>query len=163
MTPDDVPAVLAVQGPGAVIGLAEVFPQDEFPFPGDAIAQRWHEEIRTPGIDCLVVTQDDEVIGFAAVRTDVFLHCGSAVDHWGTGAAGAAHDAVLDRMRSTGVARAWLCVFTGNQRGRRFYERLGWMPTGERTRSAFPPQPELLRYERDLGDPTSPPAERAPR
>lgn len=50
-------------------------------------------------------------------------------------------------MRVRGVQRAWLRVFTGNRRGRRFYERLGWEPTGDRTRSSFPPYPELLRYE----------------
>lgn len=91
MTPPDVPAVIEAQEAGAVIGLAAVFPQDEFPFP---------------------------------------------------------HDAVLERMRSAGVTRAWLSVFTGNERARRFYERLGWTPTGERSRSTFAPCPELLQYER---------------
>ena len=33
-------------------------------------------------------------------------------------------------------------------RGRRFYENLGWHPTGARAHSAFPPYAELLRYER---------------
>jgi hypothetical protein len=28
-------------------------------------------------------------------------------------------------------------------------EKLGWAPTGERTKSSFPPHAELLRYERD--------------
>lgn len=72
---------------------------------------------------------------------------------WGTGAAQAAHDAVLERIRSAGVTRAWLRAFTGNERGRRFYERLGWTFTGERTRSTFEPCPELLQYERELSGP----------
>lgn len=96
MTPPDVPAVIEAQEAGAVIGLAAVFPQDEFPFP---------------------------------------------------------RDAVLERMRSAGVTRAWLRVFTGNERARRFYERLGWTPNGERSRSTFAPCPELLQYERELGGP----------
>ena len=150
MTAGDVPEVLHVQEAGAVIGLAEVFPQDAYPFPRDAVAQRWLEEIATPGIDCLVVLHGSAVVGFAAVRDDEFLHFGIAVEHWGTGIAEHAHDAVLNRIRARGIEEAWLRVFAGNSRGRRFYERLGWSQTGERSRSAFPPYAELLHYQRDL-------------
>jgi RimJ/RimL family protein N-acetyltransferase len=150
MTPADVPDVLAAQQPAAIVGLANVFPQDEFPFPREAVARRWLEEIETHEIDCLVVEQDEAVIGFAAVRADEFMHFGIALERWGTGAAQAAHDAILDRMRAKHVTRAWLRVFTGNERGRRFYERLGWAATGERSQSTFPPYPELLRYELEL-------------
>ena len=111
MTAADVAAVLDVQEPGAVLGLADVFPQDEHPFPREDVGRRWL---------------------------------------WGTGIAQAAHDAVLGRMRGRGVRLAELRVFTANGRGRRFYERLGWRPTGERSRSSFPPYPELLHYERVL-------------
>lgn len=150
MTTADVPDVLDVQEPGAVLGLSDVFPQDAYPFPHDDVAHRWLQEIATPGIDSYVVVLDGVVVGFAATRDDEFLHFGTAVELWGTGIAQTAHDAVLDRMRSRGVTRAWLRVFTGNGRGRRFYEKLGWHPTGERAHSSFPPHAELLRYERTL-------------
>jgi RimJ/RimL family protein N-acetyltransferase len=146
----DVDDVVAVQEPGAVLGLAGVFPQDTHPFPREEIAQRWHEEIREPSIDCLVVVEDEVVAGFAATRGDEFLHFGIAVDHWGSGLARQAHDEVLSQIRSQGHERAWLRVFLGNGRARRFYEKLGWQPTGVSTRSSFPPHPELLRYERSL-------------
>ncbi len=151
MTAADVPAVVDVQEPGAAVGLANVFPQDVYPFPRDEIARRWVQEIRAPGIDCFVVQVDGAVVGFAAVRGSEFLHFGIAIEHWGTGIAHAAHEAVLDRMRTCGVPRAWLRVFVGNGRGRRFYEKLDWSPTGEHTRSTYPPYAELERYERDLG------------
>jgi RimJ/RimL family protein N-acetyltransferase len=150
MTTSDVPDVLDVQEPGAVLGLVEVFPQDAYPFPREDVAERWVREIATPGIDCLVVQRDGAVVGFAAIREDEFLHFGIAVEHWGSGIAQIAHDAVLDRMRARGIERAWLRVFAGNERGRRFYERLGWRPTGDRTRSSFAPYPELLHYVRGL-------------
>ncbi len=150
MTAADVPAVLDAQEPGAVRALSAVFPQDTHPFPRDEVSQRWLQEIATPGIDCFVVLLDDAVVGFAAIRDDEFLHFGIAPEHWGSGLARAAHDAVVERMRGGGVQQAWLRVFTGNPRGRRFYASLGWRPTGERTRSSFPPHPELLRYERTL-------------
>jgi RimJ/RimL family protein N-acetyltransferase len=148
MTESDVLRVVAVQEPGAVLGLAEVFPQDAHPFPREEIAQRWRAEIADPRIDCYVVApEQDGVAGFAAIRADEFLHFGIAVEHWGSGLAQQAHDAVLEVLRHRGVDRAWLRVFTDNRRGRRFYEKLGWSPTGERTRSSYAPFPELLTYE----------------
>lgn len=146
----DVPAVVAVQGPGAILGLSEVFPQDLHPFPREAIAERWRREISLPGTDCFVILRQDAVAGFAARRGDEFLHFGVAVEHWGTGLAHAAHDEVLEHLRHQGVTRARLRVFTDNGRGRRFYEKHGWEPTGERSRSSFAPCPELLSYERSL-------------
>jgi RimJ/RimL family protein N-acetyltransferase len=150
MTLEDVVGVLDVQEPGAVRGLADVFPQDQYPFPRDGIAEQWRHELADPGIACYVVMAHGKVAGFAATRGDEFLHFGIATEHWGSGLATSAHDAVLTRLGSDGHVSAWLKVFAGNRRGRRFYEKLGWESAGERMRSAFPPHPELLRYERSL-------------
>ncbi|MDQ2751059.1 MAG: GNAT family N-acetyltransferase [Actinomycetota bacterium] len=102
-------------------------------------------------MDCLVVQRHGAVVGFAAVRGEEFFHFGIAVELWDSGIAQLAHDAVLDRIRASGLQRACLRVFTRNGRGRRFYENLGWRPTGVRTNSTFPPYPELLHYERRIG------------
>lgn len=46
-----------------------------------------------------------------------------------------------------------LRVFADNVRARRFYERLGWRPTGRVSRTSFPPDPVLLEYQlRVAGD-----------
>lgn len=45
MTAADMPAVLDVQEPAAVAGLADVFPQDTHPLPRDRVAERWLEEL----------------------------------------------------------------------------------------------------------------------
>ena len=148
----DVDAVLDIQEPGAVAGLAQVFPQDRHPFPRSAIAERWLAEIASSDVECFVVLEDDVPAGFAAVRGNELLHFGIALERWGSGTARRAHDVLLDRLRSSGHRRARLQVFTDNGRGRRFYERCGWRESGERSRSTFPPFPELLRYERDLTD-----------
>lgn len=151
----DVPAVLAVQEPGAIAALAAVFPQEHYPFPRDEIAERWLVEIDDPSIECFAIIRDAAVAGFAATRGDELLHFGTAVEHWGTGLATRAHDALLSHLAERGIDRAWLRVFTGNGRARRFYERLGWQPTGEATRSTYPPCPELLHYERPLTRPSA--------
>lgn len=106
MTAQDVPNVLDVQQPGAVLGLAEVFPKNRYPFPRDVIGQRWIEEIATPGIDCLAVLRAGAVVGFAAAREDEFLHFGIAVD---TGAPES------PRMRTT---RCWTGCGLGTSNGR---------------------------------------------
>jgi RimJ/RimL family protein N-acetyltransferase len=152
-----VPSVLDVQEPGAVEGLAKVFPQDSHPFPRDVIARRWEEELAMPDVECWVVQRGGEVAGFAATRGAELLHFGIAVGLWGTDVARTAHDAVVDHLRAQGFQRAWLRVFAQNARGRGFYEKLGWQDVGLRTRSAFPPYPELLRLELELGRAAGPP------
>jgi RimJ/RimL family protein N-acetyltransferase len=150
MTSHDILDVLAVQRPGSVAGLAEVFPQDHYPFPGDVIAARWANEVVDPEVDCYVVVADGSTVGFAAVQGNQLLHFGIAIELWGTGIATCAHDEVVDRMREASFSSAWLRVFVGNGRGRGFYEKLGWRDSGERTQSTFPPHPVLARYELEL-------------
>jgi RimJ/RimL family protein N-acetyltransferase len=150
MEASDVLAVVAGQEPAAVLGLADVFPQDVYPLPRDDITARWLTEIADPAIQSFVVEVDGVVEGFAAIRGDEFLHFGVTVDRWGGGLARRAHDEVLARMRQAGVRMAWLRVFAGNGRGRRFYEKLGWTATGDSSPSGLPPYPELLHYARTL-------------
>jgi 8-oxo-dGTP pyrophosphatase MutT (NUDIX family)/RimJ/RimL family protein N-acetyltransferase len=151
MTVHDLDTVLPIQRDGAVEGLGTVFPQDRYPFPTEAVRQRWADEIADPGVDCFVVLDPTgEIVGFAATRNDEFLHFGTARRTWGSGIASSAHDAVLAHLRSQGHEQVSLRVFEGNGRGRRFYDKHGWTPTDDRTRSAFAPNPVLLRYTRTL-------------
>lgn len=151
MTPADLDVLLPIQREAAQVAFASVFPQDEFPFPTESIRHRWEQELADPDIACFVIVGADRSMGgFAAVRGDQFLHFGTALGSWGSGLAGAAHAEVLDRWKGEGYQRGWLRVLDQNHRARRFYERRGWQPTGERERSTFAPFPVLLRYEVDL-------------
>lgn len=147
MHPDDMSAVLEAQEPAAIVGLAEVFPQDRHPFPRDAVAARWREELADPDIDCFVILRGETVAGFAAIRDAEVLHFGVALEEWGSGLAVAAHDELIERIRGTSTAQAWLRVYSANARGRAFWEKLGWTATGERSRGETPPHAELLTYE----------------
>jgi ribosomal protein S18 acetylase RimI-like enzyme len=51
---------------------------------------------------------------------------------WGSGAGRELMSAVLESLRSSGFAGAALWVLEDNPRARRFYERDGWTPDGER-------------------------------
>jgi putative acetyltransferase len=151
MTVGDLDVVLPIQRDGAVEELSAVFPQDRHPFPTEEIRRRWVEEIADPAIDCFVVLDaDGEIVGFAATRNHEFLHFGTARHTWGSGIASTAHDAVLEHMRAQGHLQVSLRVFEGNPRARRFYDKHGWTATGDRTRSAFAPNPVLLAYAKTL-------------
>lgn len=155
MGPDDLDRVVMIQEEGAVVALGHIFPQDAHPFPRVEIRQRWARELTDLDVRCFVILGADEAIqGFAAIRSNEFLHFGTARSTWGSGLAGRAHDDLLDHLREQGHLRIWLRVFEGNGRARRFYENRKWMMTGERTRSGFPPHPILLRYEREVAVPT---------
>ncbi len=147
----DLDALLVVQREGAQVGLGNVFPQEQFPFPTEVVRHRWEQEMADPGIECFVVVDATYcVAGFAATRGNEFRHFGTALGTWGSGLARRAHDEVLTHWIARGYQRAWLRVFEDNVRARRFYERRGWEPTGERSRSDFAPHPVLLTYEVDL-------------
>jgi RimJ/RimL family protein N-acetyltransferase len=150
MREEDVPAVMAVQEPASIAGLSAVFPQDAHPFPRGVLADRWRAEIDDPAIECFVIVRGSVVAGFAALRGDEVMHFGVAVEEWGSGLAVAAHDELLDRLRASGVERPWLRVYAANPRGRAFWEKLGWVDTGERSRGPMPPHAELRTYEKQI-------------
>ena len=147
MHADDVAAVLAIQEPAAIEGLADVFPQDVHPFPRAVITERWHDEVRDPDIDCFVIVRDETIAGFAAVSGVEILHFGTALDEWGSGLATAAQIALVAHIDRTATGHPRLRVYAGNARGRRFWEKHGWTATGERSRGGLPPYAELLTYE----------------
>lgn len=148
---EDVPAVMAVQEPASVAGLSGVFPQDAYPFPREVLAERWQQEVADPDVDCWVVLRGDVVAGFAALSGDEVKHFGVALEEWRTGLAGQAHDWLLGLLRRRGIVRPWLCVYAANPRGRAFWEKHGWVDTGERRRGPMPPHAELMVYVHDPG------------
>ncbi|MEP6650634.1 MAG: GNAT family N-acetyltransferase [Lapillicoccus sp.] len=150
LTAADLPALIPLQETGGIAGLGHIFPQEAHPFPRERIAARWREEIVAHDTDTLAVEVNGELRGFVALRGEEVLHFGTAVESWGSGLAEEAHDLAVDRLVRRGVGTARLWVFTENTRAVRFYERLGWQPTGETRPTTFPPHPTLVAYQLDL-------------
>lgn len=150
LTAADLDELVEVQRVGAVTALAHLFPQETNPFPVDEIRARWAGELADADVDCFVIVRDGAIAGFAATRGGELLHFGTALDSWGSGLAGAAHDELVEHLRAGGHARAWLLVFEENERAIRFYARRGWRRTDHTQRTTFPPYPVLRRYELDL-------------
>jgi GNAT superfamily N-acetyltransferase len=142
----DVPALVAMQEVAAVAGLGHIFPQDEYPFPREAIAADWVAEIADPGVEVFVSSPRGRIEAFAALRGDELFHFGTALDTWGSGLAAEIHAELIARLVAAGHASAWLRVFDENRRARRFYEKMGWRPTAGRSRGEYPPYPPLVHY-----------------
>jgi RimJ/RimL family protein N-acetyltransferase len=151
---DDIDALLDVQEAGAIAGLTHIFPQHAYPFPRAAVRRRWTEELDDPATHVYISVDDGGALtGFAATRGNELLHFGTAPHTWGTGTAQQLHAALLDELARTapeGSDHLRLRVFEANSRARRFYAKLGWSQTGQRTRSSFAPYPVLVEYQRTL-------------
>jgi RimJ/RimL family protein N-acetyltransferase len=147
----DLDELVDLQEQAAVVALANVFPQDLYPFPRNAILERWRREIEDPSIYTYVCADDsNELAGFAAIRENELLHFGVALPLFGSGVANALHDYVVGRLLETTESEHFrLRVFEENPRARRFYEKQGWQISGQRTQTTFPPHPWLVEYRID--------------
>ena len=156
MAKADLPSLIELQEAGAVVGMADVFPQDRYPFPRAAILARWSDEINDDSIGTYVAVDDDgQLIGFAATRSGELLHFGTALATWGRGTASELLGVVVDWLREA-TDEPTLRVFAGNGRARRFYEKHGWRATGATSVSSFEPHPLLLEYSLRENSPMAP-------
>lgn len=69
---------------------------------------------------------------------------------WGNGVGGSLYETVISYLSSSGYAEASLWVLERNERVRGWYERLGWMCTGERKSVLQTAGIDDLRYIRVL-------------
>jgi len=146
MTSADLPSLIELQEAGAVVGMADVFPQDQYPFPREAVLVRWNDEINDDSIGTYVAVDDDgQLIGFAATCGGELLHFGTALATWGKGTASELLGVVVDWLREA-TGEQTLHVFADNGRARRFYEKHGWSATGATSVSGFEPHPILMEY-----------------
>jgi GNAT superfamily N-acetyltransferase len=93
-----------------------------------------------PGAATLVAVEDGVIIGFANFGPSLTEEPGVGQlyalyvdpDRWGTGAGWALMQAARDGLARGGWTEMRLWVLEENQRARRFYERAGLAPDGER-------------------------------
>jgi putative acetyltransferase len=98
----------------------------------------------------VAVEQESRLIAHAAYDREQLRQLSVHPEHWGSGLAETIVEAALDDIAAGRASQARLWVLTANARGRRFYERTGWVPTGKVSRSQFVPHPEMLEYVRHL-------------
>lgn len=122
--------------------------------PFDDRVARYRDGMATApaGVGVWVADRGGTIVGHASVAVEegVAELRGLYVvpDEWGSGVAGALHDAALAGIRDMGATKAVLWVVDQNTRARRFYERHGWTVDGETKASMF--DVTEVRYSRSL-------------
>ncbi|GAB3020230.1 N-acetyltransferase GCN5 [Nocardioides flavus (ex Wang et al. 2016)] len=94
--------------------------------------EAFHE--RTPprvGDTAVAVDPSGSLLGFAMVAGDEMEQLFVARAARGTGVADALLADAERRIAAVGHPSAWLAVVAGNARARRFYEKHGWVDTGD--------------------------------
>jgi GNAT superfamily N-acetyltransferase len=139
---DDADAISAAHIDGWRVGYRHLLPDEFLDAPEFAQVRidgwrAWTWAAWAPNGELFAAVLDGDVIGFGHAgpqRDDrsvgevfgFYLHSNA----WGSGVADALMTRCLDHLRSDGFDRAVLWVLRDNPRARRFYERLGWRPTG---------------------------------
>jgi GNAT superfamily N-acetyltransferase len=146
---NDAETLFAIHRESALQAYAHVFPPDEYAFPDDEMRRHWIAALGDPEIAVVIAERAGEGVGFVTVSPGWLRTLFVVPEEWGHGVAAALHDEAVRLLRELDAgARLW--VLEANERARRFYERNGWRPDGERSRSEFPPYPPTLRYELEL-------------
>ena len=84
----------AIQRDACVAAFAHVFPPELYPFPDAAVRERWREFRGT----MLLAERDGRPVGLAAFEGCWLGGLYVVPDEWGSGVAGALHDAALAAM-----------------------------------------------------------------
>jgi GNAT superfamily N-acetyltransferase len=138
------PELLAeIQEAASLAGLAHVYPPERYPFPREAVLERWRSHAGA-------IFLDPEGRGFAATRDEWLDGLYVRPEFWGTGVAGELHDRAVAAVRAAGCETARLWVLQANVRARRFYERRGWAPDGSSRVVEYPPHPLDVGYSLPL-------------
>jgi GNAT superfamily N-acetyltransferase len=147
---DAVEALLRIQREAAVAAFRHIFPPERHPFPDSAIRKEWQAALGDPEIEVDVAELDAELVGSASVGHGYLRTLYVLPANWCTGIGSTLHDHALERLRSMDVTEPRLWTLVDNAPARRFYERRGWVLTGETRSVPFPPHPLDVEYVRPL-------------
>ncbi len=135
-----------IQKAASLAGLGHIFPADRFPYPDDAVRERWREVVAGLDHEALVAETDGEAVGVAAIEGDWLNGFYVLPERWGSDVAPALYDAAVELIRGSGAAVAHLWVLEANTRARRFYERRGWRVNGTTRVVDYSPHPVDVGY-----------------
>jgi tRNA dimethylallyltransferase len=148
--PEDAESAFQVQRAASLAALGHIYPPDRFPFPDDAIRERWREALADEHGSVIVAKRGERMVGVAAAKDGWLDGLYVVPEEWGSGVADRLHDEALQALSAAGATKARLWVLEGNTRARRFYERRGWHRDGSERVVPFPPHPLDVGYTKDL-------------
>lgn len=139
---DDTDALADLERDANLVALRHVFPPDHYPFPWEAVRERWAATLAEPDVVVEVVDGVGRLEAFLAHGGSTLRHLAVHPDRWGEGWARVA----VERAAAAGVTRLW-CL-ADNHRARALYERLGFRETGASRSAPWPPYPDELELTR---------------
>ena len=144
----------------AIAGYGHIFPSEAPPPTIDDVVAQWEDWLGPDwerGRRAFVAEDEGRVVGVVLAGPDPvqperghLARLYVAVDRWGEGIGRALYDVAVARLRESGHPDATLWVLEANARARSWYERLGWVATGERKTVFAPSGIDDLRYSLDL-------------
>jgi GNAT superfamily N-acetyltransferase len=149
-TRDEAAVLLEIQEASSVAGFGHVFPPDKYPFPSEAVLDRWQKALNDPAEVVVLAEFDGAAMGLAAMRAEWLDALYVIPSCWGMGVAPRLHDHALTWIRDFGCKRCHLWVLEQNTRARRFYEKRRWRLNGDTRIVPFPPYPTDVGYTIEL-------------
>jgi putative acetyltransferase len=147
---DEADELAAIQREASLAAYPHIFPPELYPFPTEAVQERWQEALDDPEVTVIVAEEDGRAVGVVMTRTEWLDGLYVRPEWWSRGVGRALHDEVLARQRAAGSMRCHLWVLERNDRARRLYERLGWHENGDTRVVPFPPSPIDVGYSIEL-------------
>jgi putative acetyltransferase len=121
----DLDAIVAVNRAAATEAYRPIF--GDAPYPEEGVRRRYARLLGDPEATMLLAERASEPVGYAAARPGWLEALYVVPAAWGSGVAQALYDAAA----AVAGPNATLWVLRDNVRGRRFWERRGWQPTGD--------------------------------
>lgn len=142
--PQDAEALRDLEREASLVGLAHVFPAEQYPFPDEAVLYRWAMTLAEPDVRVEVVDRPGGgLLAFVAHDAATLRHLAVRPDAWGAGLATAGVHRVVTALAPVSPV---LWVLEDNHRARALYERLGWTATGTTQKCPWVPHPIELQY-----------------
>jgi GNAT superfamily N-acetyltransferase len=137
---DDSAAAAAVQCRSALVAYRHIFPA-EAPAPTpESLTPLWNARIDDDRWAVWVAEKGGDVVGAVMAGPDPDAPGKQRVGHlarlyvlpecWGSGVGRLLYNAAIEWLRSSGFLQLTLWVLEANTRGRRWYERRGWVQDG---------------------------------
>lgn len=158
--PGDAQQVARLHWRSAIVGYHHIFPPEAVPPTMEQLLARWRSWLdasRAEETRGFVAESEDRCIGVVLVGPDPrdpslghIARMYVAPERWGQGIGRSLYQAALAHFDRVGYQEATLWVLEANHRARSWYERLGWVPTGDRESVYAPASIDELCYKKLL-------------
>jgi ribosomal protein S18 acetylase RimI-like enzyme len=143
--PDESRLLAGLQRSASEGALTHIFPPQLYPYPVTAFTRHWRQLLRDHLMHAYLLEVHESPVGYVAFDDDTVHHLGVVPDHTRRGYGSALLEFACMEIFAGGTREAFCWVLAENNAARAFYRTLGWIETGARRNSEYPPHPESLQ------------------